>query len=467
MTIRALPSTQQNELRILNHYLFDPRKPNILQSPIHGAHFLAIPVVCEVWDRIREMQLAGEAWDMLRVFEQKKIGLELLPKDFTHPDYLCFSIYHVEQAMLEAYAKHKLAIAARKLSGGIESGELGIGEALGHLDTMRELGGASSAQASKTSAELNREISEDMFNGRKAGVRLLPMPMDLSDWYQGWRVGKSFYWGAKTSCYKSTGLAMSAEVVARAGHSVLFWTLEDSAKDLQHRLLVRNGLGLTYSELDSHWDKDNCGEVSAKMMTACTETSELPIHYREDPLYLQTMASEISRGIARTNAKMVCLDFVNLIDSKESMPEHERIAMSSRILARLAKSLDIVILAAIQFTQDSTRRMDEQGARPPGIGDIRGGSALAQAAFGVLMNYVPIDEMGDPKGNDLTLLVRKWKRGKRRSFMCKVDGGRDFIWRTDAAPMLGTVIPIEKKRQEREAMKSPYERYTPEPKDDD
>lgn len=469
MSIPELESTKQNELKILGHYLWQKGRNNILDTRIHGAHFLAYPQLREVWDQARDAARRGDKWDFHMLSEKYPHMPVDAWDEMCKPEYYCDrDPQWPEQSMLEAYAANEIVRKGHKVFEDIASGEMRAPEAVSELRKLADIGEGTAPVKCKSARDVDLSIYKSMFLKGTRVTQILPMPMDLADYYGGWRTGKTFYICARTSCYKTTFLSLSAQACAAEGTPVLFWTLEDDSEGLEHRMIVRNGIGITYSDLDREYDKGDSegADMATRIVDACKITSGFPIHYREDPLFLETMAAEISRAVAETGARVLLLDFLQLVGSAKVMFEHDRNTEVVKLLASVAKRLNIAIIIAAQFTQDATRRMDDKDGRAPGLGDIRGGSAIGQAAYGVFMNHVPIDENGDPIGNDLTLLCRKFKRGKRRSFPCHVDGAKDTIWRTEQKPMAGTVIDF-KPRVVRPLTAAETFGCTREPKDDD
>ena len=99
----------------------------------------------------------------------------------------------------------------------------------------------------------------------------------------------------------------------------------------------------------------------------------------------------------------------------------------SNELQATAKRLRVPILATVQPTQAATREQ-LRSKRPLTKADIRGGSAIAQAAYGVLIfNRVFVEGEDTINPRFIDCVVDKWKHASIRSIRLRVDPAKDTI----------------------------------------
>jgi replicative DNA helicase len=137
---------------------------------------------------------------------------------------------------------------------------------------------------------------------------------------------------------------------------------------------------------------------------------------------LSVLSAEAARGLS-----FVGLDFFQLIRADTArIDEVEHWFTTSNALAAAAKRLNLVILASVQPTQSATKEQ-ERNRRFLTKGDLRGGSAIAQAAYGVLLFNRVYDEDGELDRRYLDVDISKWKNADTGTVRVKVDRAKDLI----------------------------------------
>ncbi len=75
------------------------------------------------------------------------------------------------------------------------------------------------------------------------------------------------------------------------------------------------------------------------------------------PFYEETIVDELITAIQRNNAKMVIIDYLQLIGSNSGKKKNERIGDAYQKLLRLCKVMNVAVVSPAQFTQEFLKEM--------------------------------------------------------------------------------------------------------------
>jgi len=287
-------------------------------------------------------------------------------------------------------------------------------------------------------ARTHGQIGADLVRGwaeRLAGQesRAMRAPQEpLRRAIGGWARGKLYLVGAVTSGHKTTFLRQALFQASKDGFSALFWSCEDGAEDVAARTIaaeVRQASTRTFLE-----NERPTGATDDDLRNLIRETSqhlagEASQRFRiiEDSLpnlshVCNRLKYEKTRGV-----DVFGLDFLQLVQPDNGRtPDAVHFFHVSTVLAGLAKSLDIAILATVQPTQLATRE-HQINKTPLTLGDLRGGSAIAQAAYGVILLNKVWTEEGEQDRRFIDLDVAKWKNGETGVIRMAVQRSNDLI----------------------------------------
>lgn len=117
---------------------------------------------------------------------------------------------------------------------------------------------------------------------------------------------------------------------------------------------------------------------------AMREVEALPVYYFDGSPYLSTIVSKCRAMVAK-GAKMILIDYLQLVESGGQIREQE-IAAISRRLKGLAKELGVPIIALSQL---SRKVEDRGGMKRPQMSDIRESGSVEQDADWIVLIYRP------------------------------------------------------------------------------
>lgn len=224
----------------------------------------------------------------------------------------------------------------------------------------------------------------------------------------GFNPGELIVLAARPSVGKSAMSENIAEHVARAGHTVAFFSIEMSQKMVLERWLARGGLvssrrfiqGLTQDE----W---------GKLYALADERSRLPIYLLDPPgASSQTIRSVMERlSLQGVTPKLAVIDYLQLIANNEPMVKGEskadRIGRITGNLKQLARQMGIPVLLLAQLNRESEHRSDDE----PQLSDLRGSGDIEQDADVVLMMWREANPLGPDSPPNVRMKVAKQRNG--------------------------------------------------------
>jgi replicative DNA helicase len=178
---------------------------------------------------------------------------------------------------------------------------------------------------------------------------------------------------------------------ARAGHGVLFVSLEMSAVELSSRIaadLAFNGRsGIAFSDINS--DRPSRDALRA-MGNAAAELAEMPFHIVDaGSLTLGRLDMIVRRYKRRLAARgqsldLVVVDYLQLLRCDERRTSaYETVSEVSRRLKGMAKDHDVAVFALAQLSREVEKRADKR----PQLADLRDSGQIEQDADAVLFLY--------------------------------------------------------------------------------
>lgn len=425
MTIIQQSETQLHaEMTLVWYYLYVQRE-SMMQSTVGPEHFVASVVLGDIWRNCHEQVAGGGTIDMLEASR------------CNHDAYVAISdhvvvatreiVERTEAVVRDGAAVHRAICNATEwleLANAGESNAAELHSAFGEIAAEFQVG---EDVVGEWHGTVSKRVAEQYL---APDVRAIPMPV-LGSRLRGYKPKKFYLIGGITSTHKTTYALNSAFTAADAGFPVLYWTLEDDSEDVCERVIVSQTKLMTLDDFEVGRPERGKGDPSKMrdLIGTIEAGQKLPIMYLDKRLVLARIVAEISRRVHKYKIRMAIIDFMQLIprhDSRMSDTDHQ--TLCSQTFADLAHRLNIPIIAVVQLTQEATKRSEDGDA--PRTGDIRGGSAIGQAAYGVIMTHRPSSPITRQDGStQLNLVIRKWKRGTRGTVPCWVDGAHDRIWR--------------------------------------
>lgn len=286
-------------------------------------------------------------------------------------------------------------------------------------------------------AKTHREVGLDLFREWADSLRtgkshVIAAPLEtLARHITGWQKKKLYLVGAVTSGHKTTFGRHAAWHAAKNGdRRVLYWTMEDSADEIAARTIAAEVRQVDTRTFTAFQRPDVPDGDFARLVREVGAHLDHPgsqrlLYLDEGMPRLSRVMSQIS-AVAAKGLRLVVLDFLQLIQpDNPDTPENTHWFNVGNHLAALAKRLDLPVIACVQPTQLATREAARQ-QRPVTIGDIRGGSSIAQSAYGViLLQRVYVE--GEIDRRVLEVEIVKWKNADLAKWRIGVYRNKDLL----------------------------------------
>lgn len=252
----------------------------------------------------------------------------------------------------------------------------------------------------------NIRLSEVKIVGTPTGIQ----PID--QFFRGFESGDLIIIAARPSVGKTALAASIAHGTASLNIPVAICSLEMPEQQMRYRLLaIESDVDLTriskagYSESE----KDILFKSSESLM-------QKPIYIDDQAgLSLIELRSKATRLKRLYGIKMLIIDYLQLMSSGEKTGNREQeISTISRGLKKLAKDLDLPIIALSQLNRSVESR---GGEKRPNLSDLRESGAIEQDADIVIFPHRPDKsgimeyEDGRPTKNTAILIVAKYRNG--------------------------------------------------------
>lgn len=211
--------------------------------------------------------------------------------------------------------------------------------------------------------------------GQADGLQGIPSLLPtLNKYTSGWNPQQIITIGARTGIGKSVFAVNSAVAAARAGKSVLFFSLEMSNQEIVDRIIACMS-GVTLNNLregklsESDYQHVNAAFADLKNMKLMIDT--------EEKLTVDGIrARAIRRAQSECGLDMIIVDYLQLITPVSRFSSRrEAVDDISRNMKLLAKSLNVPIMVLVQLNRASK---DEDEDKIPTKDNIRESGAIAQ-----------------------------------------------------------------------------------------
>lgn len=177
-----------------------------------------------------------------------------------------------------------------------------------------------------------------------------------------------------------TAFALNIGQYASKDSSVAIFSLEMTKRQLMERLLAAKCL-VDYSSLKTGNLNDKQFE---KIGMAIGDLSNRKISIDDDSTSLNDIKAKCRYLKARKGLDVVIIDYLQLIESTgNSYSREQEIAKISRELKKLAKKLEITIIALSQLSRAPEQRLDHR----PLLSDLRESGSIEQDADIIMMLY--------------------------------------------------------------------------------
>lgn len=270
----------------------------------------------------------------------------------------------------ELSAKRALQKAAQEALAALQNGAR-LDEASSKLDLAKSQSAKTALLDTKLSCKATLKEWDVVQN---AGLKGLDSGFSqLNAMSGGFKTGELFILAARPGMGKS---AMMSDFVLKAleqDAGVLVFSLEMGAPQVMMRLLAAK----TKIALKSCMNADFSARDWELVSSQISKLVKAPLYVCDDA-QLSLAGLKATARLAKSKAplKLICLDYLQLINSTTNVPRHEFVAQVTRTLKTLARELDVCIVALSQLNREMERRQD---ARPM-LSDLRESGSIEQDA---------------------------------------------------------------------------------------
>ncbi len=193
----------------------------------------------------------------------------------------------------------------------------------------------------------------------------------------------------------------------KTGKNVYLIDLETSYTQMLNRFI---GLEAGVAPKDMKDGHLSSGDLS-KIIAATAKIREYNLTIHSNP---STQLSDIASGVKASNADIVFLDYINLLESYgKPQSTNDRITEQIRGLKKLALHLDIPFVVLSQLN----RKLEERDDKKPRLSDFRDSGSLEQVGDVILATYWAHKYDESAPENEIMIRVLKQKVGDTSDIM--------------------------------------------------
>jgi replicative DNA helicase len=250
------------------------------------------------------------------------------------------------------------------------------------------------------------EVEATTSSGEVGGIRTYFDTLDST--LQNMRGGLVYVVAARPSVGKTTFALNVATRVASHEKQVLFYSLEQS-----HRELSSKVVGL-YSKLPTGLFRDPQALASggiSKVAAAMQRVSHLSLAIDDTPgISLATLRSRAKTWKLKHGLDVIVVDYLQLMAGTKGQDEFAAVSANSTGLKILARELNVPLILLSQLSRESERRNDHR----PQLSDLRSSGNIEQDADIVAFLYRAGLHNKEISRSDTTLILAKNRHGECR-----------------------------------------------------
>lgn len=258
------------------------------------------------------------------------------------------------------------------------------------------------------------ERSKENENGAAAGLQGIPSLLPkLNEYTSGWMPGQLITVGARTGVGKTIFAINSAVAAAKAGKSVLFFSLEMGDQELKDRV-ISSMTGI----FTNHLKKGALTPEDKKILEeARPEIDQMRLLFDTDPKVTidSIRARSLRRAQSEAGLDFIIVDYLQLITpSGRFSSRQEAVADLSRNMKLLAKQLQVPIMVLVQVNRAGK---DDEENNIPRLDNIRESGAVAQDSDLVILLHRE-QSMDDTIPNTLVILAKNRNGVAEKTIVC-------------------------------------------------
>lgn len=361
------------------------------------AHQVVYRAICEMDDAGKTVDVLTLIDELSRRGELEAVGgLDALTAIVNGVPHAANARYHAEIVRQKSRTRAAIDVANEVIREGY-SNELTSEQVVANAQTRflaiddRQAGSDVSLHEATTRA---LDTMDRRWRGEEPGVRL-PFP-ELDQMLDGFRPGRLYVIAGRPGTGKSALIFNIADHAAMTGDGggvpSLFFALEMNAEEMAERYLSAradvNGYGLKRP-----------ADLPADKVQAIYREAERAASSRlriddDGTLTVARIGARVRRAKHRYGLGIVYVDYLQLVAgvSKKGANRQEEVAAISLGLKRLAKELNIPVVAACQLNRAVEGRPASE--QKPRLADVRESGQIEQDAHAVLLLHAPDDAPG-------------------------------------------------------------------------
>lgn len=209
----------------------------------------------------------------------------------------------------------------------------------------------------------------------------IPIPFKkLQEENQGWQNTDLIIIAARPGMGK-TALALEiGKFAAKHDYPIHFFSLEMANVQL-HKRIISNELQISANRIRKKRFTDN----DIQKIVGNPDFEKLPFYYDDSVFMWEEIKARARMVASEKRTKMIIIDYLQLITTKNKMSTIDRVSFISRELKMLGKELKIPIIALSQLS----REVEKRPGKRPQLSDLRESGAIEQDADIIMFPYRP------------------------------------------------------------------------------
>lgn len=369
------------EQAVLGGLMLDARAWDIVASRVGeedfatGRHRTLFRVLRGLLDRGRPCDLLTltDALEARNALDQ--VGGRVYLAELAHNTPSAANVATYADMMQDAANRRRLAAALAELqaavAGTTPTDEL-LAEAVGRIEASRRQVGRGPTDWRRAVAAASEAAETAQGRQRAEGVQGVPTGIPAIDLRTGGLHGPRLWVMAGRPSLGKSALALQVAVLAaKHGHGAGIVSLEMSREELAQRAIAHHG-GLNLTKL-AHGYQPECSQAAA--MAADRDFAGLPLQVDDDTYTLGGIVARIAEWRRQHGIALAIVDHIGLVETERFATRAEQVGSVSRALKKLAKRLEIPIVAISQLN----RRVESEKRRPT-LADLRDSGSIEQDA---------------------------------------------------------------------------------------
>lgn len=238
----------------------------------------------------------------------------------------------------------------------------------------------------------------------------------------GWQNSNMIFLAARTGVGKSVSAVDFGLAAAKAGASVLFFSMEMSIEEIFQRF-VACMTGVSINSLSSGNIKDSQIE-SIEQAKNEFERLKIEIDTTQHSTIERIRSTAQRKAQSEEGLDLVIIDYLELIEysgKRFAGDRQNQIASISRSIKEMAMTLDIPVIVLGQL---ENRSRGEEAEVEPTLAYIRGSGGIANDSNVIILLHRKKDENKNPSEIPTKFIIEKNRGGEKGSFLC-----HSFLWK--------------------------------------